>query len=611
VSNPVRGKSFTPGLIALATLLASVTCFGQSYTLTTVAGAGFSSAPLPAPAVNEGLDDDAGVAVDSAGNIYFGGGIDNVVYKISGGILSVVAGTVGSSGYSGDGGPATSALLNNPQGVAVDSSGNLYIVDYLNYVIRKVSDGTITTIAGNGSYGPPVNGPATATPMYTPIGIAVDGNKNVYVGVGSAGGYIVKIANGTLTIVAGIGQEGTVTSGGSALAQPVVAPHFLSVDAAGNVYISGDNGYILRLNIGPGTIDVVAGNGAGMFSGDGGPATNAGLTAYGVAVDSAGNIFIADTGNGRIREVSNGVINTIAGGDKTGSSCSSTPVAGSSAYINNPAGIAVSGSNVYFGAASCIQQLTGATTSGPPSVKSGGIISASSFGAFTAVAPSSWIEIYGSNLAATTENWTNAFTGVNAPISLGGTSVTIGGQSAFIDYVSPGQVNAQVPSNVTAGTQPVVVMTSSGSSTSTNITVNATEPGLLAPSAFLIERKQYVGALSLTGTYVLPPGSVSGLSSQAAQPGDTIILYGVGFGPVTPATPAGQIVSGTNALVSPIRISIGGVQAQVTYAGLSPGSVGLYQFNVVVPSVSANNATPVTFTLGGVAGTQTLYTAVQ
>lgn len=158
----------------ITVILVPAACMGQGYTLSTIAGAGFSTAPLPAPALNEELSDETGVAVDSSGNIYFGGGIDNVVFKISGGILSVVAGTLGQSGYSGDGGGATGALLNNVQGVAVDSAGNIYIVDYLNYAIRKVSGGIITTIAGNGSYGTPVNGPATSSPMFEPIGIAVD-----------------------------------------------------------------------------------------------------------------------------------------------------------------------------------------------------------------------------------------------------------------------------------------------------------------------------------------------------------------------------------------------------------------------------------------------------
>ncbi len=252
-----------------------------------------------------------------------------------------------------------------------------------------------------------------------------------------------------------------------------------------------------------------------------------------------------------------------------------------------------------------------------------GVVSASAFGEFTSVAPGSWIEIYGTKLAAGTRSWTAAdFTGVNAPTSLDGTSVTIGGQAAFIDYVSPTQVNAQVPSNIGTGPQPVVVTTAVGASAPITIaddqsgpvtvTVNQDQPGLLAPSAFNIGGKQYVAALFSDGaTYVLPSGAISGVTSRRAQPRDIITFYGIGFGPVTPNIPAGQIVPGKSMLVAPLDILFGQTAATVPYDGLAPGAIGLYQFNVVVPNVAASDAVPVTFTLGGTAGTQTLYTAVE
>ena len=111
--------------------------------------------------------------------------------------------------------------------------------------------------------------------------------------------------------------------------------------------------------------------------------------------------------------------------------------------------------------------------------------------------------------------------------------------------------------------------------------------------------------------FVLPPGAIAGVPSRRAKAGDAITLYGVGFGPVAPSIRAGQIVQRSNALALPFNISFGTRQASVTFAGLAPNAVGLYQFNVVVPSVSASDSVPLTFTLGGVAGTQTLYIAVQ
>jgi uncharacterized protein (TIGR03437 family) len=252
-----------------------------------------------------------------------------------------------------------------------------------------------------------------------------------------------------------------------------------------------------------------------------------------------------------------------------------------------------------------------------PTVSYRGVISAYQFGALASPAPGSWIEIYGSNLATDSRAWaTTDFTGASgltAPTALDGTSVTIGGQPAYVEYISPGQVNVQVPSTAPTGAQPIVVTVGSNVSQPQTIVIGATAPGFWAPSALLTVGNQYVGALFPDfATFVLPPGAVSGLTSQRARPGDTIILYGIGFGPVTTNLPAGQIAQGLgNTLpTSSFEISFDGTPATVKYAGLTPGSVGLYQFNVVVPNVAANDLTRVTFTLGGAAGTQTLYTAI-
>lgn len=134
-------------------------------------------------------------------------------------------------------------------------------------------------------------------------------------------------------------------------------------------------------------------------------------------------------------------------------------------------------------------------------------------------------------------------------------------------------------------------------------------PGLLAPSSFEIGGVPYVVAL-LGSNYILPPGAIAGLASQRAAPGQILTLYGVGFGPVTPDIPAGQIEEVSNTLAANFSISIGGVPAAVTYAGLAPAYAGLYQFNVVVPNVAPSDTVPVTFSLGGTSGTQTLYIAI-
>jgi uncharacterized protein (TIGR03437 family) len=201
---------------------------------------------------------------------------------------------------------------------------------------------------------------------------------------------------------------------------------------------------------------------------------------------------------------------------------------------------------------------------------------------------------------------------VNAPTALNGTAVTIGGKSAYIAYVASGQVDAQVPADAGTGSQQVIVTSKGGPSAPSAITVNATAPGLFAPASFKVGGKQYLGALFPDGvTYALPPGEVAGVYSLAAKPGDTITLYGVGFGPVDVGAPAGQIVQQSNSLTLPLQMFFGGVQATLSYSGLAPGEIGLYQFNVVVPAVSAGDAVPVTFTLGGAPGVQSLYIAIQ
>ena len=257
-------------------------------------------------------------------------------------------------------------------------------------------------------------------------------------------------------------------------------------------------------------------------------------------------------------------------------------------------------------------QITGFFDATPVIATPQGVISASAYGGFSALSPGSWMEIYGYNLGTILQRvWGSAdFNGNLAPTTLGGTTVTIGGQSAFIDYVSPGQVNAQVPSGVAAGSQPVVVTTAGGSSLGFMITVNPTEPGLLAPNALHLAAGQYVAALFPDGsTFVLPPGAIPGLKSMLATPGQIITFYGVGFGPVTPDIPAGQIVGETNDLTG-FAISFGGTPAKVDFAGLTAGYLGLYQFNVTVPNIAASNAVPVTFTLNGNPGPQNLLIAI-
>lgn len=388
------------GLAACAILGMPAQLLAQSYVISTVAGG--SPAPASAAATSSAIGLPGRVHVDASGNVYFTA--LNSVFKMTSGVITRIAGN-GRQGYSGDGGPATSAQLNQPQGVAFDAAGDMYIADTDNSVVRKVSasTGIISTVAGNGTAG--VNGdygPATQAVLDLPTAVAVDQYGNLDIcdsanneirQVSAATGLITPLLGnylpgfsgdttgqitmdnptdiffdtnwnlwiadygngrirefGTNDIVATVVGGGTTyTEGGFPLASLLAGPHSVVVDPAGNIYIAdSDNNRVFKVSITTGRINTYAGTGVYGFSGDGGSGASALVnTPTSVAIDPSGNVYFVDLYNARVREVStSGNISTAAG---TGAIYySGDGGSAQNAIMNLPSGVAYSSSGFYI-----------------------------------------------------------------------------------------------------------------------------------------------------------------------------------------------------------------------------------------------------------------------
>ncbi|XID94937.1 S-layer homology domain-containing protein [Paenibacillaceae bacterium WGS1546] len=314
-----------------------------NYIISTVAGTGsYGYSGDGGNATSAQLNHPFGVAIDSSGNLYIADYQNNRIRKVdASGTISTVAGT-GIPGYSGDGGQATSATLSNPMGVAVDDSGNLYISDTANGRIRKVdASGTISTVAGTGEYGYSGDGgPATSAQLSSPNGVATDSDGNLYIADHSNHRIRKVDGSGTISTIAGTGTRGYSGDGGAAASAELNGPNSIAVDSSGNLYIADFYNNRIRKVDALGTISTVAGIGGSGYSGDGELATSAQLNSpAGVAVDRYGNLYIADTGNYRIRKVDeSGIIRTIAGTGSFGDSGDGG--AATSAQLANPYGLA-------------------------------------------------------------------------------------------------------------------------------------------------------------------------------------------------------------------------------------------------------------------------------
>jgi uncharacterized protein (TIGR03437 family) len=333
----------------LLALIAISAVSGQGV-ITTVAGNDAIFADDGKPATSAALAAPNGVAVDAGGNVYIASTVQNMVYKVdTKGVIGIVAGN-GLRRYAGDGGPARAASLASPLGVALDRAGNLYIADTGNQVVRRVgTNGIITTVAGSGHYGFGGDGGPAAKALFSAVtGVAIDSSGNLYIS-DQQNSRIRKVnPEGIISTFAGNGTPGYAGDGGAAVNANLNVPSGLAIDDGGSLYVAD---WVAVRKIAPdGAISTVAGSSCCGVVADGGPATAAILGgAAAVAVDSTGYLYVAENFGQRIRRVSpQGIITTIAGNGKsafTGDGGSATQ-----ASLSSPSGVAVDANgNVYIG----------------------------------------------------------------------------------------------------------------------------------------------------------------------------------------------------------------------------------------------------------------------
>lgn len=471
-----------------------------------------------------------GVAFDAAGSFYVGDTDNNRIRKVdANGVITTVAG-IGPSlpnygGYSGDGGMATNANLNKPRGVAFDKTGNLYFADTENFRVRKVdTNGIITTVAGNGNYGYSGDGgAATNANIFQPYGVSTDVAGNLYI-ADTLNSRIRKVdTNGIITTMAGIGPSwpsaGDYSGDGDAATNASLNnPLGMALDAAGNLYIADtSNGRIRKVDTN-GIITTVAGNGGLYFSGNGGAATNATLYApHALILDNVGNMYIADTYNNRIRKVdTNGIITSVVGNGygangSGGGAFSGDGGAATNASLWNPTGVAFDPAGNLFFVDRANERVRAVFWAGMPTLTLSNITPANA------------------------GNYTVIITGADGSVTSQVAVLTIVVPPAIIiQPFSPGGSNATL-SVAAIGTQPLdyswyfsgTNLVQSG--TNTTLNVSSIDAGNVG-QYFVVVTNLYGSVTSQVATIAFAPTLLLQSSNQIVVSGFNTMFKGVGSG---------------------------------------------------------------------------------
>jgi uncharacterized protein (TIGR03437 family) len=418
-----------------------------------------------------------------------------------------------------------------PLGIAFDGT-NIWVTDLGSNSVTKILASTGVSV-GNYSTGE------------GPWAVAFDG-INIWV-TNSGDGTVTKLLASTGSVVGNYSTRAGIRVGGGAGINAVG----LAFDGA-NIWVANqDTNNVTKLLASSGAV-------LGVYPAGAGP--------QGIAFDGT-NIWVTNNGG----NTGNTVTELLA---STGATVNTYTVG------KGPYGIAFGGSNIWVANAdSTVTKISPASGAPAPSISPAGIVPLDSTA--STIQPGEWVSIYGANLANSAVRWTGNF-----PTSLGGTSVKINGKAAYLSLVSPGQINLQAPDDTTHGPVPVVVTSPNGSATS-SVTL-----GQFGPSFALLDTKHVAGIIPRSdgsgayggGTYDIlgPTGSSLGYTTVAAKAGNTVELFGVGFGPTTPPVSAGQAFSGAAATTNTVQLSIEGTTVTPSFAGLS--SAGLYQINLTVPA---------------------------
>jgi len=590
-------------MLALGALAVPLTCHAQPGIITTIAGStkgtfGFSGDG--GPAINALLSfSPGGVAVDNTGRVYIADQQNNRIRRIdTAGVITTVAGN-GSGTFAGNGGQATSAAFSHPPRVVTDTAGNFYFGINGGRIQKVDSKGIITTYVGVGFGTGVLSGDgglaANATISQVAAGVAVDGQGNFYF-VDQAFYRIRKVnAAGVISTIAGNGTKGYSGDGGPALNAEFDVVVGIGADSAGNVYIADANNNRVRKVDLSGNITTVAGTGVAGYSGDGGQAVSAKISApCAVAVDGAGNLYIAETGNSTVRKVDTaGIITTVGGTGKP--QLDVDGVLATTTSLGTLEDMAVdSAGNIYIVDYSRIRKIAagGASTSGggpPPAITA--VVDAA---AYTAnIAQGSVFVVKGTNLCpagtvyGTVPYSNGALNGVTVTFTPAGGGAAV---NAYMVYTyaagSVTQLAAILPSTVPTGNYNVTVTNGGTVGNSFAATVVAHKFGIISVNGSGSGRavtQNYISATQYDlGRYTT--GTLSGFTYSPAHPGQIIVIWGTGLGPITSPD---NVLPGAIDLRSSLTIQVlinGVAYTPDLYGGRAPSLPGADEIIMTLPA---------------------------